>query len=302
MTVEAAPTQVELGGPVNLKVTVEGRGNVRDLILPKLVAPAGVKVFDPTTTDKVQAERFRVVGKRTQEYVVMPQQTGTFTLPGLTLPYFNPEQRRYEVTRSEPVILHVTPGAGGATSLARNSGTPGTAGGAKNVLAAGGLRPLRYQATFEHDETPLWKKAFFLPALALPPLAWAFLGVLGLVRGRLSREDPSSLTRRKLKAARGRLDEAEKLKAQGTAQAFYGEVERSLLSFLEAKLGGPVGGLTREALSARMTAAQISGALQMRVRTVLDECDVGRFAPGADAGARGRVLDEAASVMEGWPA
>jgi hypothetical protein len=168
------------------------------------------------------------------------------------------------------------------------------------VLNAGGVQPLRYQPVFVARRPSLWRRPYFLPALALPPAAWLALGLLGFARRRLATEDAGTRARKKARAARGRLAAAEKLKQGKDSKAFYGEVEHALMGFMEAKLGVPVGGLTRESLEARLASAGISDALRARVRRVLDLCDLGRFAPGNPEAQADSLLDMTSSIMEGW--
>ena len=301
LSVEAATRKVTLGNPVTVDVTVEGRGNVRNVVIPKLVVPPGLKPYDPTASEHVSTTRNQVMGKRTQEYLVMPQQTGTFTLPGLAFAYFNPETKRYEVSRTQPITFVVSAAAGGAGRTVAGTPTSADAGTPKNVLSAGGLRPLRYAAHFEPLRERAWTAPLLYPALIGPPFAWAALGLVGLVRGRRSRDDPASAARKKAKAARARLAQAETLRTRGDTAGFYSEVERALLAFLEAKLGVPLAGLTREALQARLAAKGIAPDVQGQVARVLDACDLGRFAPGAVAGTQDSVLSDAAHVFEVWP-
>ncbi|HEX8438921.1 BatD family protein [Archangium sp.] len=301
LSTEVSPTSVELGQPVTVKVILEGSGNVKNATPPRLEAPGALKVYDPKTTDKVTPNRFRIQGIRVQEYLVMPQRTGTFTLPALEFPYFDPKTGSYEVSRTEPVELTVEPGAGGVASAPTNVPTnlADAAAEQKNVLTASGLRPLRYQARFEEPAAAVWQRPFYLPTVLAPVGLMLAMGVAGLVRGRLSREDEGSRNRQRAKAARKRLVEAEKLRT-GSSSAFYGEVEKAVLNFLEARLKVPVGGLTRDALEAKLTEAGVDVERRQRVRFVLEACDAGRFAPGAEPTARERILDDAAAVMEGW--
>jgi len=193
----------------------------------------------------------------------------------------------------------VTPAAGGASP--GTVAPPGPEAGAKNVLAAGnGLKPLRYQASFDAQRPPLWRRAFFAPLLAGPVALLALAIAGGAVRQRLSKEDPQAARRRQARAARARLSAAEKLKAEGEPAQFYGEVEKAVIRFLEAKLEVPAAGLTREALDARMAERGVAGARRQQVLQVLDQCDVGRFSPGGGDAARSRVLSDAAAAMEGW--
>lgn len=301
LSLEAIPTRVELGQPVTVRVILEGEGNVKNITPPGLEVPAALKVYDPTTNDKVTTSRFRIQGSRVREYLVMPQRTGTFTLPALEFPYFDPKTGRYEVSRTEPVELTVDPGAGGVASAPTGSSKPvaDAAAEQKNVLTASGLRPLRYQARFEAPATAVWQRPFFVPVVLAPVGLMLAMGLAGLVRGRLSRQDEGSLNRRRARAARKRLAEAEKLRG-GSSSAFYGEVEKAVLGFLEARLHVPVGGLTRDALEAKLAGSGVDVVRRRRLRFVLDACDAGRFAPGAEPTARERILNDAAAVMEGW--
>ncbi|MGZ3459826.1 MAG: BatD family protein, partial [Archangium sp.] len=303
LSLEVSQTKVELGQPVTVRVILDGSGNVKNVTPPRLELPAALKVYDPSTTDKVAPSKWRIQGRRVQEYLVMPQRTGSFTLPALEFPYFDPKTGRYEVSRTEPVELTVEPGAGGVASGPVASASPTQVADAaseqKNVLTAGGLRPLRYQARFEEPVAAVWQRPFFVPAVLAPVGLMVALGLAGLVRGRLSQQDEGSRNRRRAKAARKRLAEAEKLRT-GSSSAFYGEVEKAVLGFLEARLHAPVGGLTRDALEAKLAEAGVNAERRQRVRFVLEACDTGRFAPGAEPTARERILDDAEAVMEGW--
>src|SRR5262249_29842043 len=113
-------------------------------------------------------------------------------------------------------------------------------------------------------------------------------------------EDEAKAKRRRARAARRRLAEAQKLKDRGPSHAFYAEVEIALTNFLSAQLGTPVAGLTRLTLAERMEAQGVTEVIRAQVLRVLEHCDVGRFAPGGADPGRHQVLDAARNVMEGW--
>src|SRR5262249_9773467 len=146
------------------------------------------------------------------------------TLPTLSFSYFDPESERYEVSKTEPIQLNVLPGAGAAT-VAGTGSTRLEGSIAKNVLASGGLRPLRYQAHFTEPSVPAWRQKSFLPVILGPPGLWLAVALVGLIRSRLTHEDETTLKRKRAKAARRRLALAERLKDSGNPQAFYAEVE-----------------------------------------------------------------------------
>lgn len=301
LTLDVSPTSVELGQPITVKVILDGTGNVKNVTPPKLTAPAALKVYDPTTTDKVSPNKNKIQGRRMMEYLVMPQRTGTFTLPALEFPYFDPRRREYDVTRTDPVTITVEAGAGGATSTGPLSpSSHDAANEQKNVLTASGLRPLRYQARFMAPSTPLWDRGFFLPAVLAPVGLLLGVMVVGQVRGRLLTQSEAGRKKQQARAARKRLAAAEKLVGEGSTSAFYAEVEKALMGFLEARLHIPVVGLTREALSEKMVAVGVAPERRSKVLFVLEACDMGRFGGGSELSERNRVLDDAEAVMEGW--
>lgn len=295
----ATPHEVKLGEPVTVKVTLEGRGNVKNITLPRLNAPKSFKIYDPTTTDKVSTRNGIFGGRRTQEYLVVPQQTGEFTLESIEFPYFNPKSEQYEVARTEPISVRVVPGAGGAGAVAAGQGALPEPDGPKNVLTADTLQPPRHAANFSTPGEPLWRKGWFIPAVVSPLGLWAALGVLGFVRARAGREDEGAARKKKARAARKRLQAAEKLRKSGSSAAFYAEVEKALIHFLDAKLGEPVTGLTRDALAVKLAEKGAKPEARQRILSVLESCEYGRFAPGgAETSARDRLLDDAEAAME----
>lgn len=291
-------TQVALGEPLQIKLTLEGRGNLQSVSLPALGAPAAFKTFDPETSEKPATSKTHVGGTRAVEYTLVPQQTGTFKLPELKIAFFDPETRRYDETKVDEVSITVTAAENGAPAANKSvspSSTP-----AKNQLASGGLKPIRHQAHFIQPAMELTAQPWFWP-LALAPAALSLLAWLSnFVRQRLGAQTPEGLKKQKAQAARKRLTAARKL-VGGDAGAFYAEIERALLGFLSARLDVSASSMPREALVAAMVAAGIAELERARIISVLEMCDLGRYAPGmGDAEARRRALEEAATAMESW--
>lgn len=297
LTAELTSERTELGAPVTLRISVEGRGNVKDLVLPRPVVPPALKLYEPTTSDKTSTVRGRIQGRRTQEFLVLPQQTGTFEIPPLELAYFDPETQRYERSRTAPLTLAVVPGAGASTVAAAPGRTEEPA--ARNVLNATALRPLRVSAALDRPPPP-WRRAWFLALLGLPPLIFAGALAGQAVQRRRARSDPRGEQRRREQRARARLV-ALRTSGQGMDDvAFSAEVDAAVAELLSVRLGTPVTGLTREALRARLAEAGAPPELQARVIRVQDACDEVRFAPGAARMDRAAVLDDAEALAGGW--
>jgi hypothetical protein len=301
LTTEVSQTRVSLGDPVTIRVILEGKGNLKNAGVPPLTGPSSLKIYEPQTNDKLTSAHGVLGGRRIIEYIVLPQQTGTFVLPELSIQFFNPESKKFEESRTDKITLTVSPGAGGANVMPAVPGQLNDDPSLKNKLVANGLKSLRHTGSFRTPAPPLFTQWWFLP-LAVGPIGLSLaFGLFGFARRSLSKDDPVAMRKRQARAARARLAGAVKLQADGKTADFYAEVEKALVSFVEAKLSTPITGLRREQIEALMVSANIAPAVRERVKGVLETCDMGRFAPGmGEAAARTKALDDAAAAMEAW--
>jgi len=296
LNAELQPTEVELGQPVTVRVSLEGRGNLKRMVLPALPPVTGLKIYDPTTSESLATREGHLGGRRIQEYLVMAQQTGTFTIPPLRFSYLNPRTGKYETAVTSPLSVRVKASSGGLESASNiNSGTGGPQ---KNVLNAGGLHPVRSEATLQAPGPLPWRTPLFLVLSGAPLGLYAAIALATGLRRRIRLGAAESPERQRARAAREGLVEAKEA-MNGTADAFYGALERALLSALEVKVGAPLGGLTRGELSERLTAAGESKEQQTRVIRFLEECEAARYAPGLGGSNRAGALAEARALVEG---
>lgn len=301
LSARATPTTVALGQPVQLRVTVEGTGNIKSLRLPRPALPAGLKTFDPTVTDKVRLSRGRYGGTKTLEFVIIPERTGTFVLPALELPHFVPGEGRYAIARTEEIPLVVTAGAEGAAPVAAGPvGLPV----ATNVLG-GGLRPIRLDGRVTATSTvPPWGRAWFWPLVAGPLVAWAGVGLAGMMAGALRRRDPEKLKEARARGTAGRrLKEARSLLEGRKPEQFHGAVSQALLAFLADKTGLPAQGLVRGELAQALGARGFDAADVAAAVALLERCETARYAPtGTDEAALAAVLEEARRLIDAMDA
>ena len=283
------PLNVAVGQPITFRLVTTGRGNVRDLRMPKLGAIAGVRAYDATTADKESIEKGVVTGTRTIEQLLVPERTGQVEIPSLAMDVFDPSLKQYRTLHTDAVRVQVTPATAGMAA-----GEPT----AQNLLAAGGVRPIRLRLSPATPGAPPWSQPWFWPLLALPPFGLAFvLGASGLRR--VLATDPEQ---RRIKLARSaatrRLRGAQALLARGEAAAFYAEISRAVTGYLADKQKVVAAGLTREELAAALAARGRGEETIRRLVRVLDDCDRLRFAPGSgEAPAREAMLGRADQVI-----
>ena len=283
------PVNVAVGQPVTFRLVATGRGNVRDLRLPRLGAIPGLRAYDATTTDKEAIEKGQVTGTRTVEQLLVPERTGVVEVPSLAMDIFDPVQKQYRTLHTDAVKVQVTAAIAGAAAAES---------AAQNLLAAGGVRPIRLRLTAATRGAPPWNRPWFWPVLALPPFGLALLLGFGRAR-RLLQIDPQ---RKRIKLARSaaarRLRGAQALLAKGEASAFYAEVARAITGYLADKQGVVAAALTREELSRALSERGHAEEVVARLVRVLDDCDRARFAPrSGEPTAREAMLTRADQIL-----
>ncbi|MBI5548024.1 MAG: protein BatD [Deltaproteobacteria bacterium] len=296
LSAEASPTHVQLGQPVMLKITLEGAGNLHDVVSPRLPAIPGVTAYEPTLNEKTAMTKGRFGGRRVLEYLLKPEQSGAFEIPSLALHYFDPVAREYKAASTQAIPVRVEAGAGAAAGQAGGNRVALASPSGTNVLDQG-IRALRFKGDLHRPAPPLYRRPFFAPIAAAPILLWLALATAGLLRSSLQ-PSAGSIQRGLAGKARRRLKVARALLKAKRPDEFYAEVSQALHCYLAARLAAPVAGLTRTDLSAKLAAAGAKPEIVAGVTALLDTCDAGRFAPGGSTSATmERVLESAEGLM-----
>lgn len=290
-----APKQARLGEPVTVRMTAEGTGDLKGLPMPRIEAPPGLKVYEPTTSDKPTIEGGRLGGKRVQEIVIVPERTGDFTLPALALPYFDPDTRQHEVSRTKPLSFTVLPGTTPTPTASADE-----AQGPKNVITPATVRPIRHDARPDIPAPPPWRRPWMVALLAGPIIAWAGVELATALRRRAAGRAKTPSPRELDRSARRHLSEAERLKSR--PPEFYAAVERGLTDFVEARLRTRAAGLTLASLETRLEDSGMDPARSRRLLKALEDCHAGRYAPSVDPAAMEQALALARDAVEGRPA
>ena len=274
MRAEAIPDKVKAGDPVAVKVVVQGAGNLHAIDEPIRPARSRFKFYDPKMNLETQKQGTHISGKKTFEYVAIPQKAGQVILPPFTLAYFDAVQRRYKIVQTEPIALHVTPG-----ELAPQP-VDGLRG--EEVRALGSdIRYIKPDRIHLADQGLLLYQRSGFWLLQLIP----FLGVVGAYayrrhRARLEGDVAYARRRHSRSEAQRRLGKAKGLMEAGDSAGFHGEVHRSLAQFVADRTNRAAAGLTTDQIGAVLVGHGVDAQVIAGVQEVFGQCDQARFAPG----------------------
>ncbi len=108
----ARPSRLALGGSARLEVTLRGDANLWDARDPLKGASGldGVELF-PARPRLELEPGVQLAVRRMFAYDAVPQREGRLVIPGLRVPSFDPEQRRYQIATSPERVIEVGPRA-----------------------------------------------------------------------------------------------------------------------------------------------------------------------------------------------
>jgi hypothetical protein len=290
LSAEVEPRRVEVGDAVAATIRLEGTGNVPHHV--KVPEQNGVDWLDPTITDGVKANETIIGGYRQFRYVVRLDEPGKRDLGEVTLPYYDPRARRYEIARARLGSVEVLPGKAAATPSASPSAGAQAAprdpfeglGKVRKSLGAPSSSPRHFS-----DKRVFWAFLFGAPGGIA-----AIRGLFALSRrlARRVRERSRSGAARAAQALSG----ARMAASKGDSSAVASAVERAVYTAIEDRLGVKARAVLRPDLTAELERRGADGVLAKDVAHLLDECDTLRFTAAADSNPRS-LIDRGAAIV-----
>lgn len=270
--------EVPLGQPVTLRVQASGEGNLGAVSLPDVASELeGARVFPPTFDERKAVHHGRLYGEKLAELLVQPKEAGTFEIPAFTLRYFDPGTKRYEVARTEPITLRVTPSA-------VSSGQKG----ARQAIFKG-ARPVHRRLVAPQDPRPLHARPLYLGGL----LASLVVGGALFAAGRRRQASSRSLDGRRRKARRARRAAFERAREERDLTA----TEHVLVEAVAARFGDDVRALASDRLGPELEARGLQSSLARDLGAFFEAALTARYAPksGVD---RKSLFDDAERLLE----
>jgi hypothetical protein len=282
-------TQAATGEAVDLRIKLEGRGNLK--MIPDIALPPmpDFTIYSSKRADNIRPfEENQIGGDKTWEYVIVPKAPGQQIIPSLSFSYFDAERQSYETLRTQPLTLKVTLGADSGSTItglsALNKQNLTRQGTDINFikLASGGL---------EGRSEPAYRMLWFYLIAAIP---LAFNVGAYLYQKERSKESTNVVLTRRRKARRVALDRLRKAEKAGHAQPrrFYDEAAVALSGYLADRFNLPEIAVTGDSLERALAESSIASDTVQETVSCLQECDFGRFVSASALPDKMRALGE----------
>jgi hypothetical protein len=261
-----------------MHIVISGTGNLKLLSAPIINFPDNFEKYDPKIKENTQLTAAGVEGTKTIDYLLIPRDPGTFTIPAATLTYFDSSSNTYKTIRTQPYTIEVEKGAGNASQQIQNFTNK------QDVKVLGDdIRYIKMNSiSLEPQGSVLFGSIIYWLWYILPAIA--FLIFLILYHQQIVENANLAKVRNKKanKVANKRLKYAGKLLIENKKDEFYDEVLKALWGYTSDKLSIPISQLSKDNIEENMKNYGVSEELIKDFLNTLNECEFAHFAPSGD--------------------
>jgi hypothetical protein len=258
----------------NLTITISGSGNLQYINNPGITFPEGMDVSEPKITDNINTTGNSVSGSRIFEYVIIPRNEGTFTIPAPQLTFFNIQNNAYKTITGNSFTLNVEKGNGDNQITA--------SGNQKNIKFLG--KEIRFIKSTKPKfrtikETHFFGSPFYYSFFII--FIILFILILIIRKNQIEYHSNSALIQNKRahKVASKNLKNAQKLLQLNQKDPFYIEISRALWGYVSHKYQIPLAQLSIENIEMNLKTKGISELTIHSFIETLQLCEYARFAP-----------------------
>jgi hypothetical protein len=279
MTPSISSTELNTNEPITLKLDISGSGNMKLIKTPDVKWPQGFESYDPKVSNSYQTTDSGMSGTKSIEYMAIPREPGDYTLPPVTLTYYDSEAGAYKTLTTPSYQLHINRGQ-------QRKDTEVSDYSQEDIKQL--ATDVRYIHT--NDLPALEPNSAMPPAIQVGSFGWwlcylipLIIAIIVLIAMRRYIQANADLTqvryRKANKVAQKRLRNAKKLMDENQTGAFYEEIERAAMSYLSDRLTIPTAELNKETISQILAQKNVPEPLIKETEQVLSTAEFARYAP-----------------------
>ena len=278
--------EVKAGEPITLRVVVGGIGNLKLLKQPVVNFPKDFDKYDAKVTDKTRLTANGVEGNMVYDFLAVPRNQGSYTIPSVELTYYDTGKNAYKTIKPQPFKVEVEKG-------------DGTSAESEDFASQDkDIHTIKLGKAEQHKADEMFFGSFgYWISLLMPLIAFVVLLIVFRRRAIENADIVKKRSNRAGKIATKRLRLANKLMLQGKQGEFYDEVMRALWGYMSYKLNMPAEKLNRDNIRETLGRHFVDDATIEKFTTALDECEFERYAPGDAAGNMNRTFESAMTAI-----
>lgn len=260
-----------------VKVKVNGNGNLKLFNLPRINVPKTLEVYEPEHKEEVKVTLSGMQGSVEDVYTIVPQFQGKYPIPTLEFSYFDPEAATYKTLRSQDLLVDVFDGPVAMGS----QGTPSAQLPKQNLqVPESAFRFIQLQTQLVPIAAPeFWWSVPFWLLLGIPFV----LLIAGYFINQFIVQKPENISltkqRRAEQLSKKYLSSAKK--AIHNQTAFYEALERALHNYLKAKLKIETTEMSKPNIKKLLIEKKVQEQAAQEFIESIENCERARYAPGS---------------------
>lgn len=265
--------EIKAGNPVTLRVVVSGNGNLKLITQPDIQVPKDFEKYDPKVTDKTSLTANGIEGNVIYDYILVPRNKGTYTIPAVSLVYYDTTTNSYKTISTSPQQLIVS------------EGDPSSQSEYEDVKDKD-IHGIKFgNVTLEkNDGNHFYGSTGYIASICIIILAFIALLAAFWKRAIDNADIVKTKGKKANKVATKRLRNAFRFMNLGRSNEFYDEVLHALWGYISDKLNIPTEELSRETAREKLTGKGIDEETTSAFMAAIEECEYERYAPGDEAG------------------
>ncbi len=279
---------------ITLKVEIKGNGNLKLLKTPELTLPKEFETYEPKVNNEIKATASGVSGIKTIEYLFVPRHPGKFSIPAISLSYYDVSAGAYKTITTSAHELEVKKGEGNASQTIADFTNQ------QDVkVLANDVRFIKQGETRYSDKDAHFFGTWTYVAWYIVPFVGFAVLLVALRKHRINNADVEGKKHKRAnKVALKRMKVANGLLRTQQKSAFYDEVLRALWGYVSDKLSIPVAELTKDNVSVRLTDAGVQESVVEEFIALLNDCEMAHYVNGNDGSTMDKIYATSLSVME----
>lgn len=276
-------TQGQVDDTLQLVLEIKGTGNIEAITEPALPDLPDWRLFESQASTTIEPRDDLVYGTRRFERLIVPGKPGDYTIPPISFSYYDPALEDYQTLETDPIEVSILPnGDELAETVAEADQTQlGPIRAIKPVPAS-----ISRLTSFSPISNVVYWACWIIPIFIVGGV-WVFQ----TQRRRLMTDTAYARHLRARRVAQRILTETDQ-----SHNDKYAIAQRALLGYLSDKLNQPTTGLTTGQLIDLLQKNQLDPALIERIRAVLGQIEVSRFAP-VEEGADDSLIAETKQII-----
>ena len=257
---------------MELKLEINGQGNLKLFQLPELNLSSSLEVYEPEREEKISTSIIGMAGSIRDLYTIVPSKPGRYKIPKISFTYFDIDSESYKIISSKELTIDVSGKEWSNESLKSDDLKINSKSKTVTFL------PFKTKTTLTKIRKTFFFNSSFFWILFLAPFIITLLIIILINyfkgKGKYSNND---LLLQAKKLAKKHLSEAKS--NLGRKEDFYESLDRALHNYLKSIIVLENSNYTKNNITIELEKRQVPKAITLSLNKLFKNCEMARYTP-----------------------